>query len=110
MSNEDTLMPGYDPLHKLHGALAFLETAQRLNSEDIAEWRSDVALAVTTLRSGLESAAGLVAHAIEELHQLGYTVRDDALYPPEHLHRLAAVGASAEAASGETAEHSEHSA
>jgi hypothetical protein len=33
----------------------------------------------------------LAAHAIEELHQLGYTVRDGRLIPPDNLHELARV-------------------
>lgn len=40
------------------------------------------------LQEKIGSADALKLHAVEELCQLGYTVKDDELFPPDHLHKL----------------------
>ena len=40
------------------------------------------------LQEKIASADALKMHAIEELCQLGYTVKDGELIPPNHLHKL----------------------
>ncbi len=40
------------------------------------------------LQEKIGSADALKLHAIEELCQLGYTVKDGELFPPDHLHKL----------------------
>jgi hypothetical protein len=88
-NTNDAMQPITDPLHKFRGVQAFLQSCWRGAKANIGVDRDDVALAIRTLQEALDD--GLVQHAIEELHQLGYTVRNGSLYPPENLAALAAA-------------------
>lgn len=45
-----------DPLYKFRGALSFLESTQRTNSRDVADWRDDVDIAIKTLSAAMSAA------------------------------------------------------